>query len=125
MPGRIFAVRVDKRQLPGAIEAEVDLYRVALWRLLDELETEPNSLSELGILLFDSRSDLHSSVQDRRLIDAFRDWSNCPGLAFPPSTPDCNWLISVRISLTSSPTKVATPPEAASCIKHSLRWQVK
>ncbi|MBP8950585.1 MAG: hypothetical protein KBG73_17200 [Candidatus Promineofilum sp.] len=30
--------------------------------------------SETGMLMVDSRSDLHSSVQDRRLLDVYRHW---------------------------------------------------
>jgi len=28
------------------------------------------------MLFFDSRSTLHSAIQDRRLLDAYRDWLN-------------------------------------------------
>jgi hypothetical protein len=51
-----------------------DLYRVAFWRLLDEIERALNEQKQPGMVMVDSRSDLHSSVQDRRLIDAYRDW---------------------------------------------------
>lgn len=71
-----FAVRVDKRHLPDGIASDAELYRVAFWRLLEELEIELTDLAESGIVLFDSLSDLHSSVQDRRMVDAFREWAS-------------------------------------------------
>ncbi|MFQ5613247.1 MAG: DUF3800 domain-containing protein, partial [Anaerolineae bacterium] len=74
MPCRIFAVRVDKRDLPDYIGSENDLYRLAFWRLLEELEGELKRIDQLGMLMVDMRSDMHSSVQDRRLIDAYREW---------------------------------------------------
>ncbi len=37
---------------------------MASWRELDQP----------GMLMVDMRSDMHSSVQDRRLIDAYREW---------------------------------------------------
>ena len=74
LPCRITAVQVDTRDLPEYIETDSDLYRLAFWRLLDELETNLSIQNELGLMMADARSDLHSSVQDRRLIDAFREW---------------------------------------------------
>jgi hypothetical protein len=73
-PCQIYAVQVDKRDLPESIGSAVDLYRMTFWRLLDELETELGHQSQPGMLMIDARSDLHSSVQDRRLIDAYREW---------------------------------------------------
>jgi hypothetical protein len=51
-----------------------DLYRLTFWRLLDEIEAELGRREQPGMLMVDMRSDMHSSVQDRRLVDAYRDW---------------------------------------------------
>ncbi|GAB4437413.1 MAG: hypothetical protein Kow00120_04720 [Anaerolineae bacterium] len=75
LPCGIFVVRTDKRRLPEYIEAEDDLYRLTFWRLLEELHKELERLDTNGMLLLDARSDLHSSVQDRRLLDTFHEWS--------------------------------------------------
>ncbi len=74
LPCRIFAVQVDKRELPEYIASDDMMYRLSLSRLLDEIELELVQVNQSGMLLLDMRSDLHSSVQDRRLIDAYRDW---------------------------------------------------
>ena len=74
LPCKVFAVQVDKRDLPDYIGSDTDLYRLAFWRLLDELETELTHLDRPGMLMVDMRSDMHSSVQDRRLVDAYREW---------------------------------------------------
>ena len=74
LPCQIFAVQVDKRDLPAYIGSEADLYRLSFWRLLDELDAELGRLNQPGMLMADMRSDLHSSVQDRRLVDAYREW---------------------------------------------------
>lgn len=74
LPCSVFAVQVDKRDLPDYIGSDTDLYRLAFWRLLDELEMELARLNQPGMLMVDMRSDMHSSVQDRRLVDAYREW---------------------------------------------------
>ena len=74
LPCRLFAVQVDKRELPEYISSDDIMYRLALSRLLERIDTELSSLERSGMLMFDMRSDLHSSVQDRRLVDAYRDW---------------------------------------------------
>ncbi len=75
LPCRIFAVQVDKRDLSDYIGSDSDLYRLAFWRLLDEIDAELKSVQHgPGMLMVDMRSDMHSSVQDRRLVDAYRDW---------------------------------------------------
>lgn len=71
---RIFAVQVDKRELPEYVASDDMMYRLSLSRLLDELESELERLNQPGMLMLDMRSDLHSSVQDRRVVDAYRDW---------------------------------------------------
>jgi hypothetical protein len=75
-----FAVQVEKALLPDHISNE-DMYRMALYRLLDEIQSYLESGDQWGMMLFDSRSDLRSSIQDRRLIDAYRGWlSNRKGV---------------------------------------------
>ncbi len=71
---RVLAVRVDTRDLPEYIASDTDLYRLAFWRLLDEIEELLREVDQPGMILLDARSDLHSSVQDRRIVEAFRDW---------------------------------------------------
>jgi hypothetical protein len=66
---RVFAVQADKRDLPETIGSDTDLYRLTFWRLLDELDGELDRLNEAGMLMVDARSDMHSSIQDRRLVD--------------------------------------------------------
>lgn len=73
-PCRIFAVQVDKRELPDYVASDDMLYRLSLSRLLDEIEHELERINQPGMLMLDMRSDLHSSVQDRRTVDAYRDW---------------------------------------------------
>ena len=74
LPCQIFAVGVDKRLLPEHIATDSDLYRVAFWKLLEELDGFLVRSNETGMLLVDMRSNMHSSVQDRRLVDAYREW---------------------------------------------------
>jgi hypothetical protein len=74
LPCRVFTVQVDKRDLPEYIGSDTDLYRLAFWRLLDEIDAELGEQRSPGMLMADMRSDLHSSVQDRRLVDAYREW---------------------------------------------------
>ena len=74
LPIQILAVRVDKRDLPVSIDSEAALYRLAFWRLLDLVDADLADAGQPGLLMLDSRSDLHSSVQDRRIVDAYRSW---------------------------------------------------
>ena len=71
-PCEVVAVRVDKRRLPPAMDA-TSLYRMAFWRLLDALKAHFQARDQI-LLMMDSRSDLHSSVQDRRVVEAFAEW---------------------------------------------------
>ncbi|BCX04829.1 MAG: hypothetical protein KatS3mg053_2767 [Candidatus Roseilinea sp.] len=70
----LWVVQVDKRDLPEFVETDTDLYRLAFTKLLSLLQVELGLREEIGTVILDARSDLHSSVQDRRLIDAFCDW---------------------------------------------------
>lgn len=72
LPVDVAAVVVDKRELPSTIETEEQLYRGAFWQLLDVLTEMLREEESPGLLIMDSRSDLHTSVQDRRLVDAYR-----------------------------------------------------
>jgi hypothetical protein len=74
IPCQIIAVQVDKRLLTEYIRSDEQLYRLAFSRLLEEVDRELNLYNQPGMLLIDTRSDLHSSVQDRRLIDVYREW---------------------------------------------------
>lgn len=73
LPARLFAVQVDKRFLTEYVNSE-DLYRLAFCRMLDEIEQFLAVHDGIGMVMVDMRSDLHSSVQDRRLLDAYREW---------------------------------------------------
>lgn len=74
LPCHIVAVQVDKRDMPEYVSTHDDLYRLAFIRLLDSLEAELREAGNSGMLMLDMRSDMHSSVQDRRLVKAYRDW---------------------------------------------------
>jgi len=73
-PCQIFTVQVDKRHLPEFIASDDQMYRLAMVRLLEDIDQELGQLQESGMLMFDMRSDMHSSVQDRRLVDSYRQW---------------------------------------------------
>jgi len=74
LPCHILAVQVDTRDLPEYVASDTDLYRLAFWRLLEAIDIQLERMHDSGMLMVDMRSDMHSSVQDRRLIDAYRDW---------------------------------------------------
>ncbi len=73
-PCQILAVAVNKTLIPRANIMDDDLYRMAFWQLLDELNQRLARDDEEGMLLLDSRSNQHSSVQDRRVIESYRGW---------------------------------------------------
>lgn len=75
-PCQIHAVQVDKLSLPQGIETDPQLYRLGFWKLLEELNNHLKIRQQDGIVLLDMRSEMHSTIQDRRLIDAYRDWTN-------------------------------------------------
>jgi len=74
LPCRVLAVQIDTRDLPEYISSDTDLYRIAFWRLLDAIEADLTSQNLPGMILMDARSDLHSSIQDKRTIRAYQDW---------------------------------------------------
>lgn len=72
---QLLVVQIDKRMLPRSLETDADMYRLAFWRLLEEMNRFLEKTEQDGMILVDTRAaSLHSSVQDRRLIDAYRDW---------------------------------------------------
>lgn len=74
LPLNLFTVVAHKLSLPDSIRSDDHLYRVAFHQLLDMISKFLAKSDEYGLLLVDARSDLHSSIKDRRLIDAFREW---------------------------------------------------
>lgn len=75
LPCRVFAVQTEKRHLPEYISSDDQMYRLAMSRLLEDLDNELVRLEQRGMLMIDMCSDMHSSVQDRRLVDSYRDWA--------------------------------------------------
>ncbi len=68
---QLFVVQVDKRLLPRGVESDTDLYRLSFWRLLEEFDSFLARADQEGMMLFDMRAaSIHSSIQDRRLLDA-------------------------------------------------------
>jgi hypothetical protein len=73
LPCRLMAVQVDKLSLTEYIDTD-GLYRLAFWRLLEEINNTLITQKDIGMVMIDMRSDLHSSIQDRRMLDAYREW---------------------------------------------------
>jgi hypothetical protein len=76
LPCKIWILNINKRSVPISINSNEKLYQLALWRMLDELNQFLKEKNEHGMFMIDARSNLHSSIQDRRLIDSYRKWSN-------------------------------------------------
>ncbi|MEG4941150.1 DUF3800 domain-containing protein [Microcoleus sp. F4-D5] len=79
LPCHIFAVQVNKKNLGETsedIKDDTGLYRLAFNQLLEQLDAYLKQYNETGILLMDSRSAHHTSVQDRRSSDIYRDWKS-------------------------------------------------
>lgn len=74
LPCEVIAVQVDKRYMTEYIATDDQLYALAFRKLADMVEDILEQGNEFGMLMVDSRSDLHSSVQDRRLLDVYRQW---------------------------------------------------
>lgn len=77
LPCTIFAVQVKKKTLrDGEKESKDDtkLYQFAFKQMLEKLNAFMKDSNENGILLMDSRSTQHTSVQDNRVIRTYRDW---------------------------------------------------
>ena len=78
-PCKILTVQVDTRDLPEYISTDVELYRIAFWQLLDAIEDDLVMQARPGMILMDARSTLHSSIQDKRTIQAYQDWLKSRG----------------------------------------------
>lgn len=79
LPCHIFAVQVNKKRLRETsedIKDDTGLYRLAFNQLLDMLDAYLTLSNESGILLMDSRSTQHTSIQDGRLLRVYRDWKS-------------------------------------------------
>ncbi|MBD2302624.1 DUF3800 domain-containing protein [Nostoc sp. FACHB-190] len=79
LPCHIFTVVVNKKafyKMREDMKDDTMLYRLTFNRLLQELDGFMKCSNESGILLMDSRSTHSSSVQDGRLVKAYRDWIN-------------------------------------------------
>jgi Protein of unknown function (DUF3800) len=79
LPCHIFAVQVNKKRLRETsedIKDETGLYRITFTQLLEQLDAYLKQSNETGILLMDSRSTQHTSIQDGRLLRVYRDWKS-------------------------------------------------
>jgi hypothetical protein len=79
LPCHIFAVQVNKKRLRETtedIKDDTGLYRLTFDQLLEQLDAYLKQYNETGILLMDSRSTQHTSVQDGRLLRVYRDWKS-------------------------------------------------
>ncbi|MEG4836599.1 DUF3800 domain-containing protein [Microcoleus sp. B9-D4] len=79
LPCHIFAVQVNKKRLRETsedIKDDTGLYRLSFNQLLDMLDAYLDLSNETGILLMDSRSTQHTSIQDGRLLRVYRDWKS-------------------------------------------------
>jgi len=79
LPCHIFAVQVNKKRLRETsedIKDETGLYRLSFNQLLEQLDAYLKQSNETGILLLDSRSTQHTSIQDGRLLRVYRDWNS-------------------------------------------------
>ncbi|MGB3263053.1 MAG: DUF3800 domain-containing protein [Microcoleus sp.] len=79
LPCHIFAVQVNKKRLRETsqdVKDETGLYRLTFNQLLDRLDAYLKQSNETGILLMDSRSTQHTSIQDGRLLRVYRDWKS-------------------------------------------------
>ena len=64
------------RETSEDIKDETGLYRLTFNQLLELLDAYLKQSSETGILLMDSRSTQHTSIQDGRLLRVYRDWKS-------------------------------------------------
>ena len=79
LPCHRFAVQVNKKRLRETsedIKDETGLYRLAFNQLLDRLDAYLKEDNKTGILLMDSRSTQHTSIQGGRLLRVYRDWKS-------------------------------------------------
>ena len=64
------------RETSQDIKDDTGLYRLAFNQLLEQLDAYLKQSNETGILLMDSRSTQHTSIQDGRLLRVYRDWKS-------------------------------------------------
>jgi len=79
LPCHIFAVQVNKKRLGETredIKDDIGLYSLTFNQLLEQLDAYLKHYNETGILLMDSRSAHHTSIQDDRLLTVYRDWKS-------------------------------------------------
>lgn len=79
----IFAIVINKKSIiekqinkdvERYIENDADLYQLSFKKMLDILNYFLKTSNQTGILLMDSRSSSHNSVQDGRLVKVYEDW---------------------------------------------------
>jgi hypothetical protein len=56
------------------IDTDESLYGAGFRELIKNLNQFLCQQNSRGMLMIDARSDLHSSVQDRRLLNVYREW---------------------------------------------------
>ncbi|MDB9514073.1 DUF3800 domain-containing protein [Kamptonema animale CS-326] len=79
LPCHIFAVQINKKRLRETsedIKDDTGLYRLTFNQLLEQLDAYLKQYNETGILLMDSRSTQHTSVQDGRLLRVYKNWKS-------------------------------------------------
>jgi hypothetical protein len=81
----IFAIVINKKliienqeqinkDVKRYIKNDTDLYQLSFEKMLDLLNNFLKTSNQTGILLMDSRSTSHNSVQDGRLVKVYQDW---------------------------------------------------
>ncbi len=70
---RSWIIIIDKHILHEDMNTD-DMYKLGFWALLSNVAQWLESQHSQALLCLDSRSTLHSAVQDRRLIEAYHFW---------------------------------------------------
>ena len=81
LPCYILAIQLDKNRVLSRQIGYNEMYRLGFWGLLDLIKDYLIKSQKIGLMLVDSRSTQSSSVQDRRLIDAYREWHSFRNIA--------------------------------------------
>lgn len=74
LPCQFFSVQIDKSFLHRSVTDDQELYRMAFWALLELMTQYLTERDDYGMMLFDSRTDLHTDIKDRRLVEAYQEW---------------------------------------------------
>ncbi len=74
LPLEVLVVAIDKRDLPDTFISSEQVYNGAFRRLLDLILESLKNKNENGLLMFDARSNQHTAVEDRRLIETYREY---------------------------------------------------